>query len=68
MNNAQKANEIAEKYSFEYDDLGFKYEFYDSALEMAKWKDKQFIKFLEDRMGDEILWKTIEEFKEMVNG
>lgn len=39
-----------------------------SAMKMAEWKDQQFIKFLEDRMGDEISVKMIEEFKEMVNG
>lgn len=41
-------------------------ECYDSALEMAKFKDQQFIKFIEDRMGDEISVKMIEEFKEMI--
>lgn len=38
-----------------------------SALAMAEWKDQQFIKFLEDRMGDEISVKMIEEFKEIDN-
>lgn len=74
MTNEQKANEIAENESRFYKRLesgeltSSKNDCQRSALEMAEWKDQQFIKFLEDRMGDEILVKTIEEFKEIFNG
>lgn len=72
MTNKKKAVEIAntnmESYCVLFDD-GCLYdvisnsECYDSAIEMAEWKDQQFIQFLEDRMGDEISVKMIEEFK-----
>lgn len=68
MNNTQKAEQIANKYSFEYEDeTSIQAECENSALEMAEWKDAQFIKFLEDRIGNEILVKTIDEFKKLIN-
>lgn len=72
MNNKQKAKELAELHQEYYDEGGAhcsssSEECYDSALGMAEWKDAQFIKFLEDHIGDEILVKTIDEFKKLIN-
>lgn len=39
---------------------------YAAAMAACQYKDKQFINFLEERMGDEILVKTIEEFKSYI--
>lgn len=39
---------------------------YAAAMAACQYKDKQFINFLEERMGDEILVKTIEEYKSYI--
>lgn len=75
MNNEEKAIEIAsDNYQVYHVSLVNRVkrmtsesEFYQSAIEMSRFKDQQFIKFLEDRMGDEISVKMIEEFKKIIN-
>lgn len=35
-------------------------------VHMAKWKDEQFIKFLENHLGDDVTFGLIEKFKEFI--
>lgn len=74
MNNTEKASEIAGLCHHCLDKDGNPFSIctkckvkgiYYACIEMADWKDQQFIKFLEDRMGDEISVKMIEELKEI---
>ena len=66
MTNEEKAQELSER-AIDYIPCYSTLAFYLNALKMSEWKDQQFIKFLEDKLGDEILVSTIEEFKKEFN-
>lgn len=66
MNNKEKAEEISKKYGIKYDtitkegniiEMNKKFECYNSALEMAEWKDEQFKQYLLQKR-DGLKWRS----------